>query len=132
MSRPIASAVLAAAFVAGFFAIMDLPRHNGLEERLAALKALPGWPLPDAPDQPALTSFVNIGPVDHLLTVLVRVFSTCVSGHHPALSLLSLLFAGQVLSLHTVVMFEGLRTGNKMTALWACVSLSLLCHETKD
>ena len=122
MPRPItATAVLACVTAFAIISILDLTRRNGFASMTSETRGVPGAPLHDAPNEPSLTTFVGIEPIDTVLRILVGFFYPCVNGKHPELSLLCVLFCGQMLPLHTIMMLEGLRSGNKSTCLWLYV-----------
>lgn len=119
MAKPVlTTAVLAAITVFGYLGIMDLIQKNGWAADLDELMALPGAPMPDYLDVPGRRSITGFEGVDEAFRIIIRFFHPCTTGKHPALSLFSLLFTGQVLPIHSIIVLEGLRKGNAWTMFW--------------
>lgn len=101
----------------GGYAILDLAGRNGGDALL--VEAARG----DAPrlgnGDLARTHFTGVAALDDLVSILVRFFYPCASGERPTLSVFTAYFAGQILALHTILLLEGMRAGNRRTLLYS-------------
>ena len=98
----------------GFYSILLLIEKNGWGDMIRA--ALEEGILPNG--EPLRTHYTGLGPLDTLLTTLVRFFYTVAVWERPPLSVFFAYFAGQIVPVHSVLVLEGLREGNKGTALF--------------
>lgn len=114
--RVAVTAALAAIGIFGYFSILGLIQRNGWADMFAEAIAQEKVKLSDM-NESSKTGFIGIAPLDFFLDQLIRFFYPCVSGERPELSLFAAYFAGQVLPLHTAVVLEGLRKGNKGTII---------------
>ena len=76
--------------------------------------------------------FTRIKPLDELFSFLLTFFWPLCDGKHPALTLHSILFAGQFVAAWTVTMMEGVRVGNAWRFSSMYVLHSLLCRIVTD
>ncbi|CAI4214124.1 unnamed protein product [Parascedosporium putredinis] len=121
-SRLTATAALLGLSALGYTSIIGLTARNGWGERFNEYNERAVAVLPDT-EIPARTHFTGVPGVDHIFVQAVKFFYPCVVGQLPALPLFSLYFAGQVIALHSLLVLEGLRLGNKgtifaYTAIW--------------
>lgn len=86
--------------------------RNGYIEALINLKDHGPHYLPGS-DNPILAYFTGIKPLDQVLTLAGVMFANVTDGSAPQLSLYGFYFAGQLVSIFTVMIIEGLRHGNK-------------------
>lgn len=114
LALPTATLLAVSAF--GFFSILVLFDSNGGAQMIRD-SVEPGSTLPDT-GEPLRSVYTGIRALDEFLRILVRFFYTCASGESPPLSVFTVYFAGQVLALHAVLVIEGLRAGNKGTAIY--------------
>ncbi|KAL8813306.1 MAG: hypothetical protein Q9223_001383 [Gallowayella weberi] len=63
--------------------------------------------------EPLIRQITGIWPIDYFLDVLILFFWEVVDGSHPATSLVSLYFAGQLFSLVATLYVDSLRYGNR-------------------
>ncbi|TID14358.1 hypothetical protein E2P81_ATG09234 [Venturia nashicola] len=110
MSKPLAFLLLLFA-IAGGIAIHGSPFRNGTSEmiQVARVHNL----LADGTRNPYRGKITGIGGVDFMLFTLVNVFWPVSQGERTELSLLGVLFGGQIVALLTMTMIEGFREGNK-------------------
>jgi hypothetical protein len=113
-SRIAATAILVAISAFGYFSIIGLTARNGWGDKFNAYTSREIAVLPDT-DIPARTHFTGVAGLDYVLVQLVKFFYPCVTGQLPALPFFSIYFAGQAIALHSILMLEGLRKGNKGT-----------------
>lgn len=114
LALPTATLLAVSAF--GFFSILVLfDRNGGAQTTRDSVE--PGSTLPDT-GEPLRRVYTTIPALDEFLCILVRFFYTCTSGESPPLSVFTIYFAGQVIASHSVLVLEGLRAGNKNTALY--------------
>lgn len=95
--------------------------RNGYYNALIDLRDHGPYVLPGS-NTPIKRSYTGISLLDYWLTVMQCVLANVTDGSAPHLSLFAFHFAGQLLAVTSVVMIEGMRRGNKHTAL----SLSVL------
>ncbi|CAM1510795.1 Fc.00g083080.m01.CDS01 [Cosmosporella sp. VM-42] len=110
--RVVATATLAVIAIFGNYSILGLIQRNGWASMFADAIAQDVATL-SSTGQAANKRFTGVPPLDFFLDQLLRFFYPCVSGERPVLSLFAAYFAGQVLPMHTAVVLEGMRTGNK-------------------
>ncbi|TLD05518.1 uncharacterized protein PgNI_09275 [Pyricularia grisea] len=108
--------------VAAAYCIMGIPKQNGLFDMLDALAEDHPTRLPGSNVDGELLDVGSSG-LGKLLAILIRFFYPVMTGESPRLSLFSFWFAGQVISMHTLVLLEGLREGNRgrviaYTVIW--------------
>ncbi|KAM0327576.1 hypothetical protein ACHAQA_005868 [Verticillium albo-atrum] len=123
--RAVATAVLAAISAFGANSIIGLIFRNGWMAMNDELMARPDPVLPGT-GGPARTYFTGIAALDEAITGILKFFFPCVSGELPSLSFFSAYMAGQILPMHTALLLESLRAGNKGTlfafpAVWGMV-----------
>lgn len=112
---PLTTLSLLATSAFGVYSILLLTERNGWGPMLRA--ALEGEPtLPDTGER-LRAHYTGLAALDAVLTILVRFFYSCAVGESPALSFFTVYFAGQILPWHAMLVLEGLRKGNKGTAL---------------
>ncbi|TLS30248.1 hypothetical protein PpBr36_03800 [Pyricularia pennisetigena] len=116
------SVIPLAAAVAAAYCIIGLQKQNGLFDMLNTLAEEHPTRLPDSDVDGALIDVGDSG-FGKFLLVLVRFFYPIMTGESPRLSLFSFWFAGQVISMHTLLVLEGLREGNRgrmisYTVIW--------------
>ena len=112
-SRVIATGALIAIALFGNYSILGLIQRNGWASMFADAISQDKATQRSNTDTSSETSFPGISPVNFFLDQLLRFFQPCISGERPVLSLFAAYFAGQVLPMHTALVLEGLRTGNK-------------------
>jgi hypothetical protein len=61
--------------------------------------------------------FTGLQGVDDLFNFFVAFFWPCVDGNHPGISLLSIVFAGQMFAGWALIIMEGYRPGNAGRAI---------------
>lgn len=109
-SRIAVTLALVAVALFGNYSILGLTQRNGWASLFADAIQNENDTLPAVP-------LSGVGPFDFFLQQLIRFFQPCVSGERPALSLFAAYFAGQVLPMHTAIVLEGLRAGNKKSII---------------
>lgn len=114
LALPTAALLAVSAF--GFLSILVLFENNGAAQMIRD-SVEPGSTLPDT-GEPLRRDYTGVPALDAFLCILVRFFYACASGESPPLSLFTVYFAGQVIASHAILVLEGLRTGNKGTALY--------------
>lgn len=107
---------LVAVALFGNYSILGLTQRNGWASLFADAIQTDNDTLPSK-GQIAAVPLSGVGPFDFFLQQLIRFFQPCVSGERPTLSLFAAYFAGQVLPMHTAIVFEGLRAGNKKSII---------------
>ena len=85
--------------------------RNGYIQALLKLREVGPYHLPGS-KTPILTTFTGIGPLDKVLTLAGVLFANINDGSTPQLSLYAFYFAGQLVSVFTVLFVEGGRRGN--------------------
>lgn len=110
MSPPLAFTFFLLA-TAGGIALHGFSIRNGMSEMIesARIHNL----LTDGTRNPYMGKITGIGGVDFMLFTLVNFFWPVTQGETPGLSLLGVLFGGQLCAFLTMVMIEGFRAGNK-------------------
>jgi hypothetical protein len=117
--NPLTSSAVAALSIIhliGVNCMYGLVYRNGYIQALLDLKNNGPHVLPGS-DDPILTCFTGIKPIDQLLTLAGVMFSNVTDGSRPELSLYGFYFAGQLVSIFTIMTIEGLREGNAGGAL---------------
>lgn len=66
---------------------------------------------------PILTTFTGIRPLDQVLTLAGVLFANINDGSAPQLSLYAFHFAGQLVSVFTVLLIEGRRRGSRRSVM---------------
>jgi hypothetical protein len=110
MSKP-AAAALSVFHLLGVNSMYGLVYRNGYIQALLDLKQHGPHFLPGSTN-PILTFFTGIPPLDKLLTLAGVMFANVTDGSTPQLSLYGFQFAGQLVSIFTVMTIEALREGN--------------------
>lgn len=114
MAKPILPTMALLALSAfGFYSILGLTERNGWGDAIRA--SVEEGILPNG--EPLRTHYTGVAGLDSFLTILVRFFYSCAAGERPGLSLFTVYFAAQVVPAHAILVLEGLRAGNKSTAL---------------
>ncbi|KAF4448168.1 FAD binding domain-containing protein [Fusarium austroafricanum] len=108
MHRLFVTVVLAVIGIFGYFSILGLIQRNGWAEMFAEAISR---------EESSKKVYLGISPLDLVLHHFVGFFYPCVSVERPELSLFAAYFAGQALPLHTALVLEGLRNGNKSTII---------------
>ena len=96
----------------GLNSMYGLVYRNGYINALIKLRYHGPHVLPGS-NTPILTTFTGLRPLDQILTLAGVLFANINDGSTPQLSLYAFHFAGQLVSIFTVVMIEGRRRGNK-------------------
>jgi hypothetical protein len=104
--------VLALIHIFGLNSMYGLIFRNGYYRALRNLFDKGPYVLPGSND-PILTRFTGIDPLDKLLKLAAVMFANVTDGSTPQLSLYAFQFSGQLVSVLTVIMIEGGRRGNK-------------------
>ena len=86
--------------------------RNGYYDALVYIRDVGPHLLPGS-DTPIQETYTGIAALDYWLTVLQTVFANVTDGSAPQLSLFAFQFAGQLVSVWTVLLLEGLREGNQ-------------------
>ena len=105
-------ATLVLIHVFGVYSMYGLVYRNGYVKALLDIRDHGSHVLPGS-DIPILTTFTGIGPLDKLLTLAGVMFANISDGSTPQLSLYAFHFAGQLVSIFTILLIEGKRMGNK-------------------
>lgn len=111
MSVP-AIAVLFGIYILGLDSMYGLVARNGYIDALIDLRHNGPQYLPGSTN-PVLTHFTGIALLDKLLTLAGVMFANVTDGSAPQLSLYGFYFAGQLVSIFTVIAIEGMREGNQ-------------------
>lgn len=97
--------------IAGGLAIHGFSIRNGMSEMIEVARV--HNLLADGTRNPYMGNITGIGGVDFMLFTLVNFFWPVSQGETPGLSLVGVLFGGQLVAFLTMVMIEGFREGNK-------------------
>ncbi|SPO03562.1 uncharacterized protein DNG_06245 [Cephalotrichum gorgonifer] len=100
----------------GYVSILGLTERNGWRELMK--KGAEQKPILLATGEVLRTEYTGVEGVDGMLRILVRFFYSVVVAERPELSVFSVYFIGQIFSLHAILVLEGLRAGNKWTAVY--------------
>jgi hypothetical protein len=103
-------------FLLGLDSTWGLIFRNGYYAALVHLRDFGPHLLPGS-DTPIQQHYTGLGLLDYWLTVLQCVFANVTDGTAPHLSLFAFQFAGQLVSVLTVLMIEGMREGNRQTVI---------------
>ncbi|KAM0414706.1 hypothetical protein ACHAPT_013445 [Fusarium lateritium] len=119
--RPHRPLLIPIAILAGLFALAVDALHLDLGRIDFADKIAP---LMDPNDERMRKSFTGIQAVDGFLTTLLIMFQPIFTGEMPELSLFAFYFAGQIVSVVTLLTVQGLRKGTRrnmirFATLWA-------------
>lgn len=112
----LAVVVLMLTHVAGLKAMYGLVLCNGYYDALVHLRDHSPHVLQGS-NNPILSQFSGFALLDKLLTFARVMFANFTDGSAPHLSLYAFHFAGQLVSIFTVMMIEGLREANRSGAL---------------
>lgn len=112
MHNWLAVAVLTLIHLIGLHAMYGLIFCNGYYSALVKLRDHGPYVLPGS-DFPILTKFSGFVPLDKLLTLAGVMFANVTDGSDPQLSLYAFHFAGQLVSIFTVIEIEGCREANR-------------------
>lgn len=108
----VAIAALSVVHLVGLDSMYGLVWRNGYIDALIDLRDNGPHFLPGS-NNPILTCFTGISPLDKVLTLAGVMFANITDGSAPQLSLYGFYFAGQLVSIFTVMTIEGLREGNR-------------------
>ena len=111
-----AVAALALVHLLGFNCMYGLIYRNGYIDALMRLRDYGPYVLPGS-NNPILTRFVGIGPLDKLMTLGGVLFANVTDGTAPELSLYGFYFAGQLVGIFAIIILESLRLGNQRSVL---------------
>lgn len=114
-----------AASGAAAYCIFGLQMQNGFFDMLTVMAEDHPTRLPGSTVDGELMTSGNQA-LDKAFLPLIRFFYPVTTGENPRLSLFSFWFAGQVIALHTLLVLEGLRVGNRgrliaYTTVWGCL-----------
>ncbi len=98
----------------GINSMYGLVFRNGYVDALRRLYSTGPFVLPGS-NNPIFTRFTGISPLDKVVTLAGIMFCNILDGSTPQSSLYSFHFAGQLVPVWTIMMVEGLRSGNKNT-----------------
>ena len=104
--------VLSAVHLFGLDSMYGLVCRNGYIDALINLREHGPHYLPGSTN-PILTYFTGFPPLDKVLTLAGVMFANVTDGSAPQLSLYGFYFAGQLVSIFTVMTIEGMRDGNE-------------------
>lgn len=110
------SSVLLFIFLLAVDSMWGLIYRNGYYDALVYLRDYGPHLLPGS-DTPLQQQYTGIGLLDYWLTVLQCVLANVTDGSALHLSLYSFQFAGQLVSVMTIIMVEGMRQGNKKSMM---------------
>ena len=107
---------LAAIFVFGLDSMYGLVYRSGYVDALIRLRDVGPHVLPGS-NTPILTTFTGLRPLDKVLTLAGVMFANVTDGSSLQSSLYGFQFAGQLVSVLTVITIEGIRFGNEGTIM---------------
>ncbi|PGH00927.1 hypothetical protein AJ80_09089 [Polytolypa hystricis UAMH7299] len=110
----------------GLNAMYGLVLRNGYIEALIRLRDVGPHVLPGS-NNPILKRYTLIPPLDKLLTLATVMFANITDGSTPQSSLYAFQFAGQLVPIFTIMVIEGLRSGNRrgvlsVSFIWGCLT----------
>lgn len=125
MTNRLSIAILSIIHILGIHAMYITIYQNGYISALLHLYNQRPSVLPGS-HNPILTQFCGIPPIDKLLTLAGVMFANVTDGSAPELSLYAFQFAGQLVSVITIIVVESLREGNRGTVFALCVCFCVL------